>query len=204
MSGMSYAAGKLGRKLFGENITLWDDVNNPETIQCFFDAEGRRRTPVTLINKGIVENIIHDGKTAFKAGTKPTGHSLGNIRGSSHPANMVFYASGGYPINLVMDGGDSSLADMIASTEKGILVTHFHYMNYINPVMAQVTGLTRDGTFLIEGGEIKHPIHNMRFTESMLDAFSNVVALSRERERFGTSLVPAVKIEKFHFTGGQK
>lgn len=204
LGGMSYASGRLGQKLFGDNFTLRDDVDNPETIQCFFDAEGRRRTPITLIENGAVKQVVHDGKTAFRAGARPTGHALGSARGSSHPANMVFYASGGYPINLVMDGGDSTLEEMIASTKKGILVTHFHYMNYVDPATAQVTGLTRDGTFLIEDGKIKAPIHNMRFTESMLDAFSNISMLSRKRERFGTSLVPAAKIENFHFTSGQK
>ena len=196
LSGESYASGKLGEKLLGENVTIRDDVNNPLTFQCYFDAEGHRRAPVTLIGKGVAKTILHDSKTALKAGHRPTGHAVGN-RGN-----------GGYPFNLVMEGGDSSLNEMIASTQRGILVTRFHYTNLVNPAAAQVTGLTRDGTFMIENGKIAYPIRNMRFTQSMLEAFCHITALSRDRERIalwgGPGLIPAAKIECFHFTSGQK
>lgn len=204
LDGTSFASGQLGKKCFGDNITLRDDVHNPLLIQCFFDAEGFKRKPLTLIRRGVVEAIAHDSRSSRKAGVQPKGHALGQVRGSSHPSSMIFYANGGYPLNLVMEGGDSSLEEMIASTEKGILVTHFHYMNYVDPVTAQVTGLTRDGTFLIEDGIIRQPIHNMRFTESMLNTFSKVTALSQQRKSFGRSLVPAIRALDFHFTSGQR
>jgi predicted Zn-dependent protease len=107
-----------------------------------------------------------------------------------------------------MQGGDSSLNEMVKNTKKGIYVTHFHYTNTVNPRTLQITGLTRDGTFMIEDGKITSPIHNMRFTESLLDAFSNITALSKDLALvnvFGSpSLVPAATIENFHFTSGQK
>ena len=196
LSGESFATGKLGQKLMGENVTIRDDVNNPLTFQCYFDAEGHRRTPVTLIDKGVAETVLHDSKTALKAGCRPTGHAIGNK------------GNGGIPFNLVMEGGGSSLEEMIASTQKGILVTHFHYTNFVNQALAQVTGLTRDGTFMIEDGKIAYPIRNMRFTQSMLEAFCNITELSRDRGRIalwgGPAIIPAAKIERFHFTGGQK
>ena len=195
LSGKSFASGKLGEKLFGETITICDDVNNPAILCCPFDAEGRKRIPLTLINNGVVENLLHDSKTAKRAGVPPTGHAVGNA------------GAGGQPAKVVIEGGDSSLDEMIGSTDKGILVTHFHYINSVNPTKAQLTGLTRDGTFLIENGKIAYPIRNMRFTESMLDAFSNVTGISREHEScsvFGCPvLAPAMRIENFHFTSGQ-
>jgi predicted Zn-dependent protease len=97
---------------------------------------------------------------------------------------------------------------MIAGTKKGILVSRFHYTNEVNPKALQITGLTRDGTFMIEDGKIAYPVANMRFTEILTTAFSNVTAISKEQSVTGmwngVGLFPAVKIENFHFTGGQR
>jgi predicted Zn-dependent protease len=194
-SGASYASDKLQKKVFGGNITVVDDVNQEGTIPLTFDSEGYRRQPLALIENGVIKNFVHDSKTAHKAGAKPTGHALS------------VYGSGGFPLNVVMSGGNSSVEEMIKTTERGILVTHFHYTNFVNPKTLQVTGLTRDGTFMIENGKISYPIMNMRFTENLIEAFNSVTAISAERERvgqYGISLFPAVKIENFHFTSGQK
>lgn len=195
--GLSFASGLLGQKLFGENITIRDDVSNPATLPMYFDAEGYKRQPLTLIEKGVVKNVVHCSKTAKRAGVAPTGHAIDNT------------GNGGYPLNVVMEGGDSSLPEMIKGVKKGILVTHFHYCNFVNPKTLQITGLTRDGTFMIEDGRVKNPIRNMRFTQSLLEAFSKTTFLSKTLtpvSLFGgaPALFPAAVIEDFHFTSGQK
>lgn len=195
LAGSSYAAGKLGQRVLGENITIMDDVNDPRTYRRYFDYEGYRRTPLDLIRNGVIANVLHDSKTARKSGGKITGHAASNK------------GNGGYPCNVIMSGGDSSMEDMIANTKKGILVTHFHYTNHVNEKTAQVTGLTRDGTFLVENGKVTGPVVNMRFTESMINAFNNVTALSKNLEKIpfigGVGLFPAAVIEDFHFTSKQ-
>ncbi|MDR1704124.1 MAG: TldD/PmbA family protein [Clostridiales bacterium] len=194
--GTSYAAGKLGEKFFGDNIFVEDDVNNPGTYQRFFDVEGHPRKSIKLIDGGKVVNFLYCSKTAQRDGVQSTGHAISSG------------GNGGYPFNIVMRGGDSSVEEMIAGTKKGLLITRFNYTNTVNPKTLQITGLTRDGTFMIKDGKIAYPVANMRFTEFLTAAFSNVAALSREVVKAGTwggvGLFPAVKIENFHFTGGQK
>ncbi|MCL2188228.1 MAG: TldD/PmbA family protein [Defluviitaleaceae bacterium] len=187
--GMSFAAGKLGEKVFGENFTLRDDVNHPDLMKMYFDFESTPRQALPLIENGVVKNYLYDNKRAAKHGVKSTGHSLG-------------YA-GGYPVNMVVEAGDSSLEEMIASTKNGIFINEFHYTNFVNPRNLQITGLTRNGAFLIEDGKLGSAISTVRFTGSLLEAFCNITAISKERELvsgFGIMLVPAMRIENFHFT----
>ena len=195
--GVSFASGKIGEKLFGDNFTVRDDVNNAATFPHYFDGEGYARQPLPLIENGVLKNVVHCAKTAKKAGATPTGHAYSG-----------WFGGGGFPLNLVMEGGDSSLEEMIAGVKRGILVTHFHYCNNVNPKTLQVTGLTRDGTFLIEDGKVVAPLKNMRFTQGLMDAFSNIKALSKELYPVGLfsgpALLPAALIEDFHFTSGQK
>jgi len=145
--------------------------------------------------------VTYDSFTAGREGKSSTGHGL-------IPPNT----EGPIPINLFMKEGDSSLKEMIRSTRKGIYVTRFHYTNVVEPMNAVITGMTRDGTFLIEEGEIKRPIKNLRFTESILKALSRVSAISRDRRicsegtvysrRFVTGTVaPAIKVDGFNFSG---
>ena len=105
-----------------------------------------------------------------------------------------------------MSTGDSSVEEMVAGTDRGLLVTRFHYANIVNPLESSITAMTRDGTFLIEGGEVVGPVRNLRFTQSILGALSEVSAIGREAELaseffFSASLVPALKVESFHFSG---
>lgn len=192
-TGRSYLTGKLGQKVFGENITITDDVTNENTFPFLFDTEGYERKKVEVIKNGVAQQLIYDTKSAAADGVETTGHSV------STPS------MGGIPLNFVMEGGTESLEDIIKGSKKAILVTRFHYMNTVNPRQALLTALTRDGLFLVEDGEIKCGVKNMRFTESMLEAFNNVTAISAERTKvpnfMGVSYVPAVKIENFHFTG---
>ncbi|AZR72866.1 hypothetical protein BBF96_05355 [Anoxybacter fermentans] len=189
----SFLTGKKGEKIFDERITIVDDFTDENTLTLPFDTEGYPRQKVTIIENGIVKDLVYDQASAIKDGVKSTGHSI----------NM--FEIGGMPLNLVMLAGDQSLEEIIKSTENGLLITRFHYMNVVNPRQAILTALTRDGVFKIENGKIVGAVENMRFTESMFEAFNNVIAISRERQRtkafIGNYYVPALKIKNFHFTG---
>jgi len=190
--GVSFARGKLGEKVFGENIIICDDVTNPDLLPLPFDYEGNVKCVLPLINSGVIENYVYDNKRAAKAGVKSTGHAV-----------VARWYAGAVPMNVVVDGGEQTLDEIISNTENGIFINEFHYTNFVNARNLQITGLTRNGTFLIENGKITKPISTVRFTESMLDAFCNISAVSKEREivgGFGAMLVPAVRVEGFHFT----
>lgn len=199
--GRSFLGSHFGEKLVNEKITIYDDGGNVLGLPVPFDFEGVPKQKVTFFEKGVVKQVTHDCFTAGKEGKESTGHAL-----------MAPNTEGPVPFNLFMEGGDSSLAEMIRSTSRGIYITRFHYTNVVEPMKAVMTGMTRDGTFLIEGGEIKVPIKNLRFTESILRALSRVKAISKDRRlcsegtvysrRFVTgSVVPALKIDGFNFSG---
>jgi predicted Zn-dependent protease len=175
--------------VFGENITIRDDVNNENTMPLYFDFEAYERKTLDIIKNGVVKELAYDIKSAIKDGVETTGHSVGQS------------GMGGIPLNLVMEGGCDTLEGLIKSASKGILITRFHYMNVVDPRQALLTGLTRDGLFMIEDGKLKSGVKNMRFTESMLNAFNKVVGITNERKKTSGYYVPAVKIEDFHFTG---
>ncbi|MFO8060110.1 MAG: TldD/PmbA family protein [Bacillota bacterium] len=189
----SFLTGKMGEKVFDDRITVVDDHTDENTVSLPFDFEGYPRQKVTLVERGVVRGLVYDAASAQRDGVESTGHS----------ADMP--GRGGIPLHLVMAGGSGDLEQMIAGTEDGLLITRFHYMNMVNPREALMTGLTRDGVFRITGGRIVGVVKNMRFTDSMLRAFSNVTGVTAERERtpffFGNYCVPAVRIEGFHFTG---
>ncbi len=187
--GTGYLTGRIGQKVFGENITIRDDVNNENTLALYFDFEAYERKTLNIIENGIVKELAYDIKSAIKDGVETTGHSVGQP------------GMGGIPLNLVMEGGNDTLEGLIKSTPKGILITRFHYMNVVDPRQALLTGLTRDGLFMIEDGELKSGVKNMRFTESMLNTFNKVVGITNERKKTSGYYVPAVKIEDFHLTG---
>ena len=196
--GRSFMCGRLGQRITGENITIWDDGTSACGMPLPFDFEGVPKQPVTLIENGTARGVVYDSYTAGREeGKSSTGHAL--------PAPNTF---GPVPLNLFMKSGDSNLQEMIESTERGIYVTRFHYTNPLEPIKAVITGMTRDGTFLIEDGQIKNGVRNLRFTQSILEAFSRVSMISRDtklvpglEEELGGTVVPALKIEKFNFTG---
>ena len=190
--GYSFAVGKLGQKIFGDNITITDDVTHPDLLPLTFDAEGNPKKALALIENGVIKNYVYDNKRAQKDGVETTGHAI-----------VTRWYQGAIPTNIVVAPGTSSVEDMIKSTACGVFVNEFHYTNFVNPRTLQVTGLTRNGTFMIEDGKLTKPLTNARFTESLLDAFCNITEISQERELvsgFGAALVPGVKIENFHFT----
>jgi predicted Zn-dependent protease len=199
IEGRSFLAGKLGERSMGENITIYDSMCEPEAQGLPFDFQGSPKQRVTLIERGVNRGVVFDSISAKRVKAKPTGHGL-------PPGNP----SGAIPWNICLEPGDSSVDEMIASCQRGLLVSHFHYVNgFLDPKKALMTGMTRYGTFLIEKGKIKHAVKNLRWTESMLRALSNVQAVSREREvvprgGVGFAVMPAVYIKDFTFTGVQK
>jgi PmbA protein len=193
--GRSFMTGCLGQQVTGENITIWDDGLDRRGLVLPFDFEGVPKQRVTLIENGIARGVVYDSFTAGREeGKVSTGHSL--------PAPNTM---GPIPLNLFMAPGTATKAEMLASTERGIWVTRFHYTNTVHPVKTVLTGMTRDGTFLIENGAIIRPLKNFRFTQSILEAFSRAEMLSSDwvlvKGRRGGIYVPAAKIHEFRFTG---
>ncbi len=195
--GRSFLSGHLGEKVAGDAITLWDDGFDPRGSVLPFDFEGVPKQKVMLLDRGVAVGAVYDSATASREpGKASTGHGL--------PAPNTM---GPVPINLFMKPGDASKKEMIASTKRGIWVTRFHYVNPVHPVKTLLTGMTRDGTFLIEDGRITRPLKNLRFTQSILEAFSNVEMLSKDLQMikmdFGNfvNCAPAAKINRFAFTG---
>lgn len=194
--GRSFASGNIGKPVTGEQFTLWDDGTDPAGLPFPFDFEGVRRRKVMLIEDGVVKNVVYDSYTAGREeGRTSTGHAL--------PPDMRY---GPLPLNMFVKTGDATLEEMIASTKRGLLVTRFHYTNPLHPVLTLITGMTRDGTFLIENGKVKGPVKNMRFTQGILPAFAAIEAISKEArlcDMFGLGAVsaPAMKISSFTFTG---
>jgi predicted Zn-dependent protease len=198
--GRSFLTGKLGSKIVDKRITVIDDPLADTGFSFPFDFEGVSKKRLMLIDKGVAKNIVHDSLTAFKENKVSTGHALG----APNPFGPV-------PLNVVMDPGSKSLDEMISETNKGILVTRFHYTNVIDPHKLTFTGMTRDGTFLIEKGKVSRGLKNLRFTENIVEVLNRVEALSNKSElvaddpgygaRFATGIiVPAVKIKDFTFT----
>jgi predicted Zn-dependent protease len=145
--GRSFLCDQLGKKMVDPRVTIYDDGLDPNGLQVPFDFEGVPKQRVTFFDAGMARAVTHDSFTAGKEGKLSTGHGL-----------IAPNPEGPIPINLFMKGGESSLEEMIQSTRKGIYVTRFHYTNVVEPMKAVITGMTRDGTFLIEEGEIKRPV----------------------------------------------
>ncbi len=188
--GRSFMCGKLGEKIVGQNINIWDDGLDPAGMPRAFDAEGVPTQRVDLINNGVAVGPVYDSYTAGKEGRESTGHCV-----------SVVGTYGPMAANMFMRPGDCSVQEMIADTKRGVLVTRFHYTNVIHPLQVLITGMTRDGTFLIENGEIVKPLMNMRFTDSVLERLSNVDMISKETVRQSWCVAPAIKARGFKFTG---
>ncbi|MBN1901259.1 TldD/PmbA family protein [Candidatus Sumerlaeota bacterium] len=189
----SFMTKLMGKKIVSEKITIYDDGRDPEGVPIYFDYEGVLRKKVYFIEKGVAKGVVHDTKTAAQAGVKSTGHAL------PHPNHY-----GPYAMNLFMKRGNVPERELIAPVERGLYVTKFHYMNVVEPMTTVMTGMTKDGTFLIEKGKIVSPVRNMRFTQNMLEALKNVEAVGRERRckgDFAVVTTPAVRMKRFRFTG---
>jgi predicted Zn-dependent protease len=195
LEGRSCLSGREGEHVAAEHVTIYDDAAEAGTLGLPFDFEGVRRERVALIDHGVFQGGVYDLRTARLAGRQATGHAL-------PPPNP----EGPFPLNLFMEPGDADVDRMVADTERGLLVTRFHYSNVVHPVESTITGMTRDGTFLIEHGEIAHPVKNLRFTQSILDALRDTSAVGRDTELaseffFSASRVPALRADAFNFSG---
>lgn len=195
VEGRSCFSDKVGQKVSGDNITITDDAYHPMTPGVPFDFEGLPRQKVTMIENGVFRSAVHDRRTAAIAGTEQTGHAL--------PQPDTY---GPLPLNVVISPGKSTAEDMIASVERGLYVTRLHYTNILDPMKMTLTGMTRDGFFLIEDGKIVRGLKNMRFTESVLNILSNVDMISHDQYKTGTfwggggTVAPIMKVNGFHFT----
>jgi predicted Zn-dependent protease len=185
---------ELGRQVGSEMVSIVDDGEDLAGLPMAFDFEGVPKQRVDLIEGGICRGVVYDAQTAAREGRRSTGHGL--------PAPNSY---GPFPINMLMAGGTTSREELISGLDRGLLVTRFHYTNPVHPKLAIVTGMTRDGTFLVEGGRIVGPVRNLRFTQSYLQALAGVTAVGRERKTLrgflGGVVVPALRIEAFTFTG---
>jgi len=198
-SGLAHEEGRsfmeLGSRVMGENVSIWDDGADPTGMPSPIDFEGVVRQRVDLIDGGVARAVVHDAATGSRAGTGSTGHGL--------PAPNVY---GPMALNVFMGPGQTPRDELIGGISRGVWVTRFHYINPVHPKKAILTGMTKDGTFLIENGKLTRPILNFRFTQSVPEAFSNVRAASSETkllpgEFFGASRVPALHLGSFNFTG---
>lgn len=195
--GRSFMAGKIGQRIVDPRVSIWDDGLDPNGTPLPFDFEGVPKRRVDLIQDGVARGVVYDSYSAGKEeGKISTGHAL--------PAPNPM---GPLPLNLFFGGGDATLEEMIRDTERGIYVTRFHYTRPVDPMRVVITGMTRDGTFLIERGEIAHPVKNLRFTQSYLEALNHLDGISRTT-RLLTGMggiacdrVPALKVHEFRFTG---
>jgi predicted Zn-dependent protease len=185
---------EIGRKIGSDLVSIVDDARDPTGLPLGFDYEGVAKQRVTLLDAGVCRGVVYDSQTAAKDGVSSTGHGL--------PAPNPY---GPFPLNQVMAAGTSSRDELIGGLDRGLLVTRFHYTNPVHPKLVIVTGMTRDGTFLVEGGRIVGPVRNLRFTQSYLDAMAGTVAVARERKTLkgflGGVVVPAVRLESWSFTG---
>ncbi len=183
-----------GRRIASQIVSTWDDATDPAGTPTAFDAEGVGKQRVQLIDRGVCAGVVYDLATAARAGRRSTGHGL--------PAPNTF---GPVPGNQFMAAGDATREELLAGIDLGVLVTRFNYTNPVHPKRAIVTGMTRDGTFLVERGEIVAPVHNLRFTQGYLDALAAVDAVGRERRllagELGTCVVPSVRVAAWDFTG---
>lgn len=190
----SFLIDRMGKRIVGPNVTIYDDASGDKTLGLPFDYEGVPKKRIVLIDKGVASGLVYDSYTAARDDVSSTGHAL--------PAPNPY---GPQAQNLFLEGGDSLLAEMISRAKRAVLVTRFHYTNIEDTLKTIMTGMTRDGTFLIEDGEIKRGIKNLRFTQSILEALSNVSSISAETELketfLGCCTAPSLMVENFNFTG---
>ena len=189
--GSSFLSGRLGERVMGAGVTIRDDYAHPLHPDAPFDWEGTPKQRVALIEDGVARTVVTDSAWARKLGRPNTGHGL--------PAPN---ARGPYPLDLVVEPGTESLDDLIASTKRGLLVTRLWYVRIVDQRKTILTGMTRDGTFLIENGKIARGVRNLRFNQSLVDALATCTFSNGQQRTGGYSyalVAPAVKFERFTF-----
>jgi len=189
----SFLNDRLGTQVFGKNIDILDDTSHPLQSGVPFDGEGVPRRRLKLVEAGIPRELAYSRASATRAKVEPTGH------GFPLPNEI-----GEAPVNIVIAGGSTSLEQMIASTERGVLVTRLWYIREVDPYEKIMTGMTRDGTFLVEGGRVAGGLRNFRFNQSVVELLKNVEALSPAVRASGEEtfdmVVPAMLVRDFYFS----
>lgn len=196
--GRSWMNDRLDQAVMSPVVTIWDDGLDPQGVPLPFDVEGVPRQRLEVVREGVVGAPAHNSYTAAKEGKSSTGHA--------EPPEYQRWQTGPLPLNLFMATGGSSVPEMIASTKRGLYVTRFWYTRLVHPRDCVVTGMTRDGLFWIEDGEIAYPVNNLRFTQSYVQALARVDAVGRESkllmDEYGfATRVPPLQIGAWRFTG---
>jgi predicted Zn-dependent protease len=197
LEGRSWMNDRMGEKCMSDLVTIWDDGRDPDGVPMPFDFEGVPKQEVDLVTRGVVKGPVCDRITGGKLGATSSGHAL--------PPTMR--SLGPMATNLFMASGTVNTDEMIRSTERGLYISRFWYTRLVHPRDCVITGMTRDGVFLIKGGELAHPVRNLRFTQSYVEALNQVEAVGSETRllanEFGgyATKVPALKLHGFNFTG---
>jgi PmbA protein len=184
---------RFGERLMSESVTISDDVRRPELAPFPFDGEGSTTRPVTIIDHGVCAAVVHDSVTEKRSGEPTTGHSLAQPN-----------SEGPFPRYLCMENGSGDDASMVAACTRGLLITRFWYVRPVHPLTTSITGMTRDGTFLIEDGRVVRPVRDLRFTQSIVDSLADVRSIGAERRAcrgyFGATLAPWLHLGHFTFS----
>jgi PmbA protein len=201
----SFLNNRIGNQLFGENVNIWDDVAHPLQSGSPFDGEGIRRQRVPLVENGIVKRVVYARGTAERMKKSQYAAQVGPVEPTGHgfplPNEM-----GEAPMNIVFgeDRNPQTVEQMISSTERGVLVTRLWYIREVDPYEKILTGMTRDGTFLVESGAVQTGVRNFRFNQSLIHMLSNVEAMGALVRASGEEsfdmVVPAMKVKNFNFT----
>src|SRR5580658_5625852 len=201
----SFLNGRVGTQLFGQNVTIWDDVAHPLQTGSPFDGEGMRRKRLALVENGVVKRLVYARATAARMKRSECKDKVGPVEATGHgfalPNEM-----GELPQNIVFAAAQNpqTVAQTIASTERGVLVTRLWYIREVEPFEKMLTGMTRDGTFYVENGRVRHGVRNFRFNESLIHMLANVEAMSVPARASGEEsfdmVVPAMKVREFNFT----
>lgn len=190
----SFLGGRIGEQIMSPLVTIVDDALAGHAMGLTFGYEGVGKSRTVFVDGGVATDYVTDSYWAERLGRPNTGHAL--------PAPNAY---GPMPLNLEMAAGDASIDELVSAVDRGVYVTRFHYVNVEDPVPATLTGMTRDGTFLIEKGRLTHPLKNLRFTQSAVEALARVEGVTRERRFVGVEtsavLVPGLLVDRFRFTG---
>jgi PmbA protein len=191
--GRSFMTGRVGERVMSAAVTIVDDATSRDSAGLTFDWEGVPKSRVPLIERGVVRGPVTDSYWAAMTGRPNTGHAL--------PAPNPW---GPIPTDLEMSAGTATVEDLVGAVARGVYVTRFHYVNVEDPTRVTLTGMTRDGAFLIEGGRITRALRDLRFTQSVVEALSHVEGVTAERRLVGEDafvLAPYVRLAGFAFTG---
>ncbi len=201
----SFLNNRVGTKLFGENVNIWDDAYHPLQSGSPFDGEGLRRQRVQLVERGTIKSLVYARGTAERMKRSEHAAKVGDVRPTGHGLPLP-NEIGEVPLNIVFDvpGPTQTVEQMVASTERGVLVTRLWYIREVDPYEKILTGMTRDGTFLVGNGRIRHGVRNFRFNQSLIALLSGVKAQGTPVRASGEEsfdmVVPAMKVRDFNFT----